>query len=359
MYQFNNLKRTHIKHKSKFISELYNCVIFIPNENQQEITELIQSENQSLKKAFSLVYKQFFLASDIKFKNTLPYQIKYRFPILNTFNCSEVLKENINSYLGIPSNTGGFFIIEENSSEFIEFNYTDLNILKQFFIDYLNHLNRVYFDDDECLIDSRTDDYDYNIKLDDKTQEKVDIILNQLSDLKSNGELLKVLPIIERYIQESNTSVEKLSRLVIDEDYNILLPDYDIEIKLRPLTKAIYLLFLEYPEGILLSDLEKYKRQIMDIYKEISNRENYDKMLLSIDDIINTQSNAIYVHLSRIKSAFTNVLHPEIAKHYIIYGDKSKPKKISLDTKLLISEKTSARIIVKDLEDLANEMFGK
>jgi hypothetical protein len=42
-----------------------------------------------------------------------------------------------------------------------------------------------------------------------------------------------------------------LSKLVIDNNNRIFLPDFgNIEIKLRPLEKALYILYLNHPEGL-------------------------------------------------------------------------------------------------------------
>ena len=51
----------------------------------------------------------------------------------------------------------------------------------------------------------------------------------------------------------------------------------------------------------------------------------------SINDILNTETNAIYVHLSRIKSVFTKMLSPKIAESYYIDGGKNKVKFIKFN----------------------------
>lgn len=356
MYKFENLQKIEINHTNNFLSELENCVVFIPNDNQQKITDFIYLNIQEIKKDFRKIYKQFFLYNNIVSETNLPNELKYRFPILNKFNPSYNTNQSILNSFNIPDNKRGLLVIGKDKSEFILFDFLAVDDFFQFTQDYISYL----YEDDEgdFMLPSGNEDCDHNIKLDKETEEKVQSILSQLNDLKSNGKLLKVLPIVENYIKEQNLDINQLSKLEVDDDYNIYLIDYNLEIKLSHLTKSIYLLFLDYPEGILLSELSKYRTKLIDIYKEVSNRNDLDKMLTSIDAVLDIKTNAIYVHLSRIKSEFTKVLHPNIAKHYIIYGDKLKPKKISLDKNLINSTSIQISIACRSLNDLADKLFN-
>lgn len=351
MSLFEQPKIKTIQHKNSLFHELQNSVIFIPNKNQNDIINFIHLNNEKLQKEFNGVSKKFFLSSDIIFNKSLNQQIKYRFPRLNKFNYFNTELQDITTCLGVSNHNGGAFIINEFESEFIEFTDTDVNKFKDF-INYTLQLK-----DELDYLPESCSEYNENIKLDKETQIKVDTILNELSELRKNGDLLKVLPIIEKYIEENNTSIDKLSKLVIDNNYNILLPDYNLEIKLSHLTKSIYFLFLENKEGIRLTDLHKYKTDLFKIYNAISYREDYDKMLISINDVIDISTNSIYVHLSRIKSAFTKVLHPTIAQHYIVYGNKLEPKKINLDRDLVDGLGVSIRILAKEIQKYAQDLL--
>ena len=71
--------------------------------------------------------------------------------------------------------------------------------------------------------------------------------------------------LLEQLIHPDN----RLSRMVITKDYRIVLPDYnDMEIKMEPLVKAVYLLFLKYPEGIMFKFLPDYREELAHIYSE-------------------------------------------------------------------------------------------
>lgn len=313
---------------------LSNYVLFIENENQVEIATYIKNNYTKIKEQFNSKEKRFILLSAIDLDINLTSHIKYLYPRLNNHSNVEKLSfTDIEKSIGYRGAIKNGLLSIDSESEFIQFESSNVNEFKELII---NFLSTVYIDeyDEWPLFGNFNSDAD--ITLDDETKESVNAILEQLQVLKDKGNLLQVLPIVESYLKTQNTaSIDELSPLKIDDNYAMFLTDYNLEIKMSHLTKSIYLLFLNHPEGILLSELEDYKKELLEYYKNVSNREDLDKMQLSIEDVVNTKTNAIYVHLSRIKSMFTKAIHPSIAEHYIIDGGKSKPKKIDLKSSLI------------------------
>ena len=336
--------------------DLSGYVLFIENSNQVEVVKYITSNYSAIQEAFKLEGKQFLLFSEIVNTSSILKPLKYHYPRLTKSVASEGLTfDTIKNYLGYQGNiTTGLLSIETCfTSRFIEFESNSTTDFKKLTEGYLKDykerlLSLVFMDDDyDDMISSGDFDSDSNINIDEDTKEIVNSILEQLQTLKDKGSLLQVLPIVENYLKNQSTvSISELSRLKIDENFSILLTDYNLEIKLSHLTKSIYLLFLNHPEGILLTNLGLYKKELLEHYKKLSSRDDFDKMQISIDDIVTQKSNAIYVHLSRIKSAFTKVVHHSIAKHYFIDGGKNKPKKIKLDTNLIQWNNTVEKTIV-------------
>ena len=52
-----------------------------------------------------------------------------------------------------------------------------------------------------------------------------------------------------------------LSRLLVTKDYRLFFGDDKLEVKMRPICKAVYLLFLRHPEGIRFKELPDYREE--------------------------------------------------------------------------------------------------
>ena len=131
----------------------------------------------------------------------------------------------------------------------------------------------------------------------------------------------------------------KLSQLVITKDYRILLPDYhDMEIKMEPLVKAVYLLFLQNPEGILFKDLPDYREELEQIYVKLKPYGMNERVRKSIEDVTNPMLNSINEKCARIRGAFVSQFDDSIAKNYYITGLRGEPKLITLPRDLVIWE---------------------
>lgn len=123
-----------------------------------------------------------------------------------------------------------------------------------------------------------------------------------------------------------------LSTLVIDRQKRIYLPDFaNIEIRLRPLEKALYLLFLDRPEGIYMGCLSDHRQELYDIYTGISNTGMLDEMRARIDDMVNALSNSASEKISRIKRVFEEAIGSDLAQHYYVKGAVGEAKSIALD----------------------------
>ena len=131
----------------------------------------------------------------------------------------------------------------------------------------------------------------------------------------------------------------KFSRITVTKDCTVLLTDYDNkEVKMEPMTKAVYLLYLSHPEGIAFKHLPDYRRELADIYNRIKPLGLNDRVLKSIEDVTNPLLNSINEKCSRVKAAFLPLVDASLVDHYYIIGKGGEEKKILLPRNLVIWE---------------------
>lgn len=117
----------------------------------------------------------------------------------------------------------------------------------------------------------------------------------------------------------------KLSRLVITEDYRFVLADYNNrEVELQPVHKAVYLLFLNHPEGIEFKRLADYREELLGLYMKTARWMDKEKIEESVDKLVNPLDNAINEKCSRIKKVFLELMDEYRASYYIISGHTQK-----------------------------------
>ena len=130
----------------------------------------------------------------------------------------------------------------------------------------------------------------------------------------------------------------RISKLTITNDGAVMLSDYGKEIKMEPLVKAVYLLYLRHPEGIAFKQLPDYREELKELYCKIKPFGLNDRVIKSIEDVTNPTLNSINEKCARIKKTFLGVMVSDMAEHYYIKGTRSEPKKITLPRNLVIWE---------------------
>jgi hypothetical protein len=192
-----------------------------------------------------------------------------------------------------------------------------------------------FFDSDGQKIKNELQQLIYNLKKANNERTIVLSIIYIIENLKdSQPEICKK---INSYLFEAiNKPSQSLSKIFIDHQYRIFLPDYNnIEIDLTPLPKTFYLFMLKHPEGIMFKELSDYRQELIDIYVKVGNRLDKDQITKSIHDLTDIRSNSVNEKCSRIKEAFISKMDESIAKNYYITGSRSELKLITLDRSLV------------------------
>ena len=116
----------------------------------------------------------------------------------------------------------------------------------------------------------------------------------------------------------------ELSRLVVTEDYRFVLADYHREVELQPVHKAVYLLFLAHPEGIEFKRLREYREELLGYYLKTARMMDREKIVESVDKLVDPLDNAINEKCSRIKKVFLDLMDEYRASYYIISSHTKK-----------------------------------
>ena len=162
-----------------------------------------------------------------------------------------------------------------------------------------------------------------------ESRQLVKEVMERIAKLRELGISVAVL---EQLIHQE----EKLSRLVITKDYDIYLPDYhNMEIKMAPLSKAVFFLFLRHPEGIIFKHLPDYHDELLGIYSQLKDGMISSAHRKSIDDITNPFNNSINEKCARIREAFVSKFDERLANHYCVDGPRGEAKKIDLPRDLV------------------------
>ena len=160
-----------------------------------------------------------------------------------------------------------------------------------------------------------------------------------IAEVKEKVRMLKELGMSEAEIVSNFRISQPLKKLVISRNYRIFLGDERKEVHMEPLVKAVYLLFLQHPEGIIFKDLPDYRQELASIYNKVRPWGLTDRALQSIEDVTNPLLNSINEKCARIRKAFVTMLDSSVAGHYYIKGARGEAKKIDLPRDKIVWER--------------------
>lgn len=357
-----------------------DCVIYFEKENDIALNTYISNNYEELRSMFNangfrLIYAPFLTTA----VSDVDKVIDYYFPQLSYYEIPQKVKSDYEEFIFSKGINKG---LSDLSSAFPDLKHTtlpyDYNTILEFigyrgnynsgftlfnavvgisnafcaknkngdfssffkeFEDYLIEINTVVinYDEGDAMIANIPPIVDLTEKLDEEAIHIVNDLKEKLATLTDSGQLLFIVPILKDLLDKQTEKIDfnSISKIKIDKQNKVLLPYFKKEVELSHLTKSVYFLFLKHPEGINLKHLESYKKELLTIYTSVSNQLDLDKMIKSIEDVVNLETKAIYTHLSRIKSAFYKIMDASHANHYIISGNGEENRKVLFNTKAI------------------------
>ena len=200
-------------------------------------------------------------------------------------------------------------------------------------------LRRFGLDEDKRL--DASEDYQVTEKTKEELAEEQSLIETAkiLRELRMTVQKLRLEGVSLMAIHEFIDKQEPLSRMVITPDYRIFLPDYnDMEIEMGALPKAIYFLYLRYPEGIIYKHMQDYYNELLNIYRQLRPNTDEARLNLTITKVVNPLGNALNENIARIRKAFVEKFDEHLANNYIITGERGSQYLIPLNRDLIIWE---------------------
>ena len=152
-----------------------------------------------------------------------------------------------------------------------------------------------------------------------------------LDEVKEKVRRLKAYGVDEAEIVAAMNEEELFPQLIVTEDYKVVLAgELPVEVEMEPLVKAVYLLFLSHPEGIVLKCLPDYRKELTSLYLLLRPNGMTDRVKKSIMDVTDSTLNSINEKCARIRKIFSKVLPRSVARYYAISGKRGEAKKIDL-----------------------------
>ena len=335
-------------------------LLYVASEEDKELTDLFESQPEVLEGwgkmiGFHIVYLPLLLKR-LKDKRVL----KYRAPYLDDSDLKEVSIGNdyLLQYLDNPGDKArlkhGFIRTEDihrgddGKDKATNRFYPVSSKSGESVADQLHRIGKQISEEknQQKLLEDKVEswtEYGYPVHHDaddsfnsqvneENTDDLIEEIKERIAKLRQRG-FSQIL--LEQLIHPD----DRLSRLVITKDFRLLLPDYqNMEIKMEPLVKAVYLLFLKHPEGILFKQLPEYRSELTQIYEKLRPSGLTDRALQSIEDVTNPLLNSINEKCARIRGAFVGEFDNYMAKYYYIDGQRGEAKKITLPRDLVVWE---------------------
>ena len=101
----------------------------------------------------------------------------------------------------------------------------------------------------------------------------------------------------------------------------VILPDEGAQVRLNPMERTLYRLFLSHPEGISADNILLHWKELQDIYAKESCFDDPDIREAKLESRCGESKRVFYSTVSRIKGKLATALDPWRAGAYIIKNE--------------------------------------
>lgn len=173
------------------------------------------------------------------------------------------------------------------------------------------------------------------------TAKKILMELLENNNFSNDDDIKKILNSIVQDKNKESQTKETISRIIVDKNCRIFLPDYSTqEIEMQFLPKMVYLFFLHHTEGVEFKSMHNYVQEMYEIYQVVSLVKNTEaqKIRDSITNLVEPVNNRIYETCSLSKGALSEVVPHSLMELYHITGKRCERHLIQIDRKMVFIE---------------------
>ncbi len=125
--------------------------------------------------------------------------------------------------------------------------------------------------------------------------------------------------------------------LVITKDFRIFIGgSRSRELRMRPMSKAVFLLFLRHPEGIEFKQIRLYRTELESLYRRLSRKGSREEISRCVERVLEAGSREVNIAASRVAESLSAQIGPELLPAYVISGERGGVKRICLDRRLVV-----------------------
>jgi len=165
--------------------------------------------------------------------------------------------------------------------------------------------------------------------------------VQKIKDEKVDAKILKQSRTIfngirnEFIFQEEEEPTPEPSRIIVDGKGKIHLPEHNLEIRLNPLFKTLYLFFLSKPEGVTLPQLSNFRHELFSIYKKLRPGASDEDATARIERLIHPFGDGFSPTKTHINNTITELLKEPLADFYRISGERGDTYSIKVPRQLI------------------------
>lgn len=150
------------------------------------------------------------------------------------------------------------------------------------------------------------------------------------------AELLALMEKVQQRLKALGTEPAAPVELYVDQHYTIRTGTSNGPVMpLRPLVKALFILFLRHPEGILLKQRDQYRQELEEIYAAICPNTAAEDVKARVGRLVNLQDNSFSEKASVLNARLEELLPKGTAEDYKIQGYNGHPRRIHLNPLLI------------------------